>query len=234
MKIFLVGFFMAVSGPLFAGAGAADFEKSADVFFLPWIGKDYGGNAGIFEKRVFVVGASHYADGFEDCLRGNGREIWRAMTRNAVRDYLDPNFRAETKWKATYTSFINAVFGRSATAEERRRFFDSVVFFNYLQRTEGRDGNESRPEFYSEDRHFLAFREIVSALEPDIIIVWGRKVWNELSRRFPDAERDAAFPRRIRAEFGGRSVVLLGVRHPSVAFPREAHHELFLPLLKSE
>lgn len=98
MKIFAGLMLAAICA---AGTGmracAPDFASSENVFFLPHVGKDYGGGqGGIFGKRVCVVGASHYARGYEDCLRGNGRDVWRMMTRNAVRDYLDPNFRAET------------------------------------------------------------------------------------------------------------------------------------------
>lgn len=196
-------------------AASADFSASEHVFFLPHVGKDYGKSSSLFGKRLCVVGASHYAEGFEGCLRGNGRDVWRAMTRNVVRDYLDPDFHAGTRWPATYTRFLGAFFGRAPSAEERRRFFDSVVFFNYLQRPEGAGGRESRPELYADDRHFRAFSEVVSATRPDVIVVWGDKVWGELSRRFPDAEKANAFPRCVRAEIGGRAVVLLGVRHPS-------------------
>lgn len=222
--IFAAGCFAASA----AGENAPpDFSASEHVFFLPHVGKDYGGRGSIFGKRLCVVGASHYAPDVEDFQSGNGREIWRMMTRNTVHDYLDPNFRAERRWKSTYTKFVNAFFGRGTTVEERRRFFDSVVFFNYLQRLEGRDGNESHPEYYAEVLHFLAFREIVSATRPDVVVAWGSKVWGELSRRFPEAERSAAFPRRIRAEIDGHAFTLLGVRHPSAAFSRGKHEALF-------
>lgn len=224
--IFAAGCFAASAA---AGENASpDFSASEHVFFLPHVGEDYGGNGSIFEKRLCVVGASHYAPDVEDFQSGNDREIWRMMTCSTVRDYLDPNFRAERRWKSTYTKFVNAFFGRGTTVEERRRFFDSVVFFNYLQRLEGRDGNESRPEYYAEELHFLAFREIVSATRPDVVVAWGRKVWGALSRRFPEAERSGAFPRRIRAEIDGHAFTLIGVRHPSSrSFSRAAHETLF-------
>lgn len=186
--IFAAGCFAASA----AGENAPpDFSASKHVFFLPHVGKDYGGNGSIFGKRLCVVGASHYAD-VEDFQCGNDRKNWRKMTLKVVQDYLDPGFHA--RWKSTYTKFVNAFFGRGTSVEERRRFFDSIVFFNYLQRLEGRNGNDSHPEYYAEERHFLAFREIVSATRPDVVVVWGSKVRKELSRRLPEAVCSATCP----------------------------------------
>lgn len=217
-----------------AGTGmracAPDFASSENVFFLPHVGKGYGGQGGIFGKRVCVVGASHYARGYEDCLRGNGRDVWRMMTRNAVRDYLDPNFRAETSWKSTYTKFINTFFDAPTGTRERRRFFDSVVFFNYLQRPEGENGNESHPELYAEECHFRAFCEIISAMKPDVVIVWGGKVRSALFRNFGVSEKDFISENCICAEIGGHRFRLIGVVHPSHAFPQKKYREIFRAL----
>ncbi len=218
---------LGVSGVGMQAEALPDFSASENVFFLPHIGKDYGGNASIFDKRVCVVGASHYARGYEDCLRGNGREVWRMMTRNTVRDYLDSEFRAETRWKATYTKFINAFFDTPTGTDERRRFFDSVVFFNYLQQPEGEDGNESHPELYADERHFKAFCEIISATKPDVVIVWGGKVRGALFRKLAPTEKDFVSENRIRAEVGGHEFLLIAVRHPSQAFPQEKYREIF-------
>ena len=34
---------------------------SSNIFFQPFVGKDYA-NGGIFDKRIMILGESHYCD----------------------------------------------------------------------------------------------------------------------------------------------------------------------------
>lgn len=79
----------------------------------------------------------------------------------------------------------------------------------------------------TDERHFKAFCEIISATKPDVVIVWGGKVRGALFRKLAPTEKDFVSENRIRAEVGGHEFLLIAVRHPSQAFPQEKYREIF-------
>ena len=74
-----------------------------DRFFDPWVGTSYGG--GIFDRKVMVVGASHYCGaGCRDCGDPNVHSDCRGFTSQVVRDYLDDGYGGDSDWKRTFGS----------------------------------------------------------------------------------------------------------------------------------
>lgn len=116
-------------------------------FFTHWVGRLYVGRGSILLKRVMVLGASHYCGNkCPDCGDPTAHPDCAVFTKDVVRDYLADNY--SDTWMATFTTFINSAYGRSTTSDERKRFMDSVVFANFLQRSEGRDANEKHNEYF--------------------------------------------------------------------------------------
>ena len=152
-----------------------------EPFFDPWVGSNYGCD-GI--QKVMIVGASHYCEesgaAVDKCPCGCGKSSvrCRGMTRKVIHCYLTSEDR--TGWVKTYTKFINSLYGREATQTEREVVLDHVVFMNYLQRVEGSGSGEKHNEYFKAPCHFHAFCNVVLRYRPDVVIVWGDRVWRAM------------------------------------------------------
>ena len=197
----------------------------ATPFFTPWIGCLYGGRGSALPKRVMVLGASHYCGNrCADCGNPKAHPECAVFTRDVVRDYLSD--KCSGYWKKTFTTFINSVFGRATTAEERRQFMDSIVFANFLQRAEGRDANEKHNEYFQLPANLDAFKATIREYRPDVIVTWGDRVWNaipwDLGYGMAEKVRDGVF----RYPFSDHTFLLLGLHHPSIGYPSGESHQL--------
>jgi hypothetical protein len=196
-----------------------------DRFFDPWVGTAYGG--GIFDKKVLVVGASHYCgDGCSDCGDPDAHPGCRGFTRRVVRDYLDDGYAGDSDWKRTFSAFVDSVFGRETSANERDSFFDSIVFTNYLQRAEGRDADEKYGEWFDDSRHLRAFLSLLDEYRPDVVVVWGSRVWNAIPWNLGDGEADRVTDDIFRFRRSGHEFLLVKLHHPSQGYPFAASHAI--------
>ena len=196
-----------------------------DRFFDPWVGTSYGD--GLFDRKVMVVGASHYCgDGCRDCGDPAAHPECRGFTQQVVSDYLDDAYSGDSDWKRTFSTFVNSVFGRDASADERESFFDSVVFANYLQRSEGRDAVEKHGEWFNDNQHLRAFLALVDEYHPDVVVIWGSRVWNAIPWDLGDGEADRVADGIYRFHRGGRDFLMVKLHHPSQGYPFEASHTI--------
>jgi len=196
-----------------------------DRFFDPWVGTSYGD--GLFDRKVMVVGASHYCgDGCRDCGDPAAHPECRGFTQQVVSDYLDDAYSGDSDWKRTFSTFVNSVFGRDASADERELFFDSVVFANYLQCAEGRDSDEKHDGLFEDERHLRAFLALVDEFRPDVVVVWGSRVWNAIPWDFGDGEADCVADGVYRFPRGGRDFLMVNLHHPSQGYPFAVSHAI--------
>lgn len=142
-----------------------------DVFFHPWVGKNYP-NGGIFGKKILVLGESHYC-GNEEC---QGKCGFRAFPEGGCEDFTDKVIKyylsgRTDKWTPTFRKFERSLVNKETTIEESNEIWQSLAFYNYLQiaMTDTRQGGEY--EDYQEAGQ--AFFEVCEKLLPDLIIVWG-------------------------------------------------------------
>ena len=192
-------------------------------FFYPWVGKKYGCDS---VKKVMIVGASHYCEKSEaavdKCPYGCGKcsVHCRRMTREVINCYQKSEDR--TGWVKTYTKFINSLYGREATQAEREEVLDHVVFMNYLQRVEGSGSGEKHNEYFKEPCHFHSFCNVVLRYLPDVVIVWGDRVWRAILDSICEWNNEAEMDYQL-AKRGWTADVrvndftfkLLSVYHPS-------------------
>lgn len=211
--------------------------KFSSVFFEPWVGKDYGGTNSIFKQKVLILGDSHYCGTCDSCGERSAHLECTGFTIQIVRDYLNPE--RKPKWKKTYTTFLNSVFGKSTSIDERERFFDSVAFYNFLQVSAGEDPQSANAYDYNEQRHHDAFFEMLSYVLPDTIVVWGDRVWNVLYNDWgfgkpkegkKIAARNTIFSQYQIYPYQGKEIMLIGVHHPCSGFPSEITHEVLSQL----
>jgi len=207
------------------------------VRILPWLGENYHNGGGVFRQRTLILGGSQYSPDSEDFHTEEGRIKWQGFTQEVVHYYFDPNDKGA--WKKTYTSFINSVYGGQSNDEQRGRFFDAIIFYNYLQEIAGATASEAVNYDYKAPQHFAAFLEILNEYQPDVVISWGTKVWDALPNEWGYGAALTSDPIMIEGRntgcvysypFQGRTIRLVGVRHPSIGYSPEFHHKLFKQL----
>jgi hypothetical protein len=147
-----------------------------NVFFPPWVGKFYF-EKGYNGKKIMVLGESHYCGDCDSCK--NTIEECRFVI-NLVNDYLNYKNRNGKfyNWMRTFTRFTNIFFGEQCNIEKINNFWNSIIYYNYVQKsTEDKRISPTQQMFKnSED----AFFQILKEYNPDIIIVWGKRLWDSL------------------------------------------------------
>ena len=150
------------------------------VNFTPWVGVNYAN--GIGGKKILVLGESHYCSEkleggrcFPSCERSKMDEDCHNLTINVVADIRN-NYSGES-YQQTFLCFERAVAGHELTQKEQEEFWDSVMFYNYMQYAQSgpRQPLEQQPDDSSE-----AFKEILEEYMPDCIIIWGVRLYDYL------------------------------------------------------
>lgn len=154
-------------------------------YFKPWIGDDYRQA----QNKILVIGDSHYCGGCEICgVHGmlSPEDIGECsnFTRNTVQAYL--KFRMGTGGKEnwmtkTFYQFDKIFYGKEeVTLEESLKLWNSVSFYNFLQTAYV--GAADNTIYTANDYTLstpLAF-EVIQELQPDLIIVWGNRAYDNL------------------------------------------------------
>lgn len=138
-----------------------------NVFFKPWVGKNYH-TGGIFKKKILVVGESHYCGGCNECGLKYSPECDELTTTGVMEFYLAGN---TDTWTPTFKKFERSLVNKETTLEESRDIWNSIAFFNFLQVAMNGSRQAGRHEDYIEGQKALS--EVVDELQPDLIIVWG-------------------------------------------------------------
>jgi hypothetical protein len=113
-----------------------------NVIFTPWVGKDYYNNENK-NKRIMVLGESHYCNRWEWDEK-HQKECWATKEKKCnERDFhinlLLDYYNADDKrgkfhiWFRTFTKFTNVFSGKKCEDKEKISFWNSVVFYNYVQ-----------------------------------------------------------------------------------------------------
>ncbi|GHV66121.1 hypothetical protein FACS1894199_08880 [Bacteroidia bacterium] len=174
------------------------------VFYLPWVGREYW--QGIHGKKVLVLGESHYATE-EDNLPSLTNDVIGYYLR-----YLAGEVEHEG-WMNTYTKFANScpIVGEA--------FWQSVVFYNFVQVP--MSGSRRSPSGDDFAAGAVPFFEVLANYEPDVVIVWGKRLWEHL----PDGGTWSDF--EVLDENGGRfyyyhvngkQIPAYQVTHPSAGY----------------
>ncbi|EFD5358390.1 hypothetical protein [Escherichia coli] len=132
--------------------------------FMPFIGSKYEDS--IYGVRVLVLGLSHYGDDDDN---------YPEFTRDVV---------AENAYKSgnrffTILSNVLRLSRDNINDEQRRLVWANVSFYNYIQEIVGDKGRISptREMWHNANAPFL---DIVKQLKPDVILVLGTELWDQL------------------------------------------------------
>lgn len=192
------------------------------IHFNPWIGKNYL-TKGYQGKHILILGESHYcseelSEGgrchpqckeenmFVDCISQT-----KDVVQEAVYDYRG------LPYQQTFLCFERAVAGKKLTQTEREEFWEGVAFYNYVQFAQSGPRTAPKPEHwvYSEK----AFKLLLSVYEPDYIIVWGVRLYNNIPKwgaqecKLELGDGDTADYRIYSTP--GKEIPVLKVHHPS-------------------
>jgi len=204
------------------------------LFFRPWVGSTYT-TGGIFGKRVMILGESHYCDkGCADCSNARVHPECYAFTNGVVNDYLDESIEREG-WMSTYLKFERSLVGHETDGKERRRIWDSVLFYNYLQTAMGGPRKAGTNKQYEEAAE--PFFEVLEQYRPQYVIVWGDRLWKYL----PGGERWSWNADIVVDDYvnkcgnytlnDGTKVKIMAVNHPSAGYSWDYWHKVICQFL---
>ena len=136
--------------------------------FRPWTGEGYGEvNDFGLPANLLIVGESHY---------GNPKGWDRQITVGVVREYCkDGGY-------SFFTKIIRTVLGPDTpadTSEQRTRFFKSVAFYNYVQRSVG-NAPDIPPTKEMWDEAAAPFHTTLESLRPTHILACGMRLWDNM------------------------------------------------------
>jgi hypothetical protein len=235
---------------IFAATKRNDMSKDIleNVFFLPYVGNKYESGlrlkedgtieAGTEENKglkVMVLGESHYCgDECAECGLASTckQNLCRKFTQDVITYYLNYLEGKEEfePWMNTFTKFGKALTGKD---ERSKKIWDSVMFYNYVQRAI----NTARTSPISEDfkNSQKAFFEVLEAYKPDIIICWGKRLYNNLpnnGKQGEDIETEYEFIETWIYELKNspKETIVIPIYHPSVGFDWSYWHKVIIYL----
>lgn len=146
----------------------------------PWVGESYA-SGGVFGKRVLVLGESHYCFDVEQgkcpgCSIGNMKDECHSQTEDVIYEFVN-DYHGDG-YQQTFLCFERSLAGRELNEDERKRLWNSVIFYNYFQLDT--TGARMAPNSNSTQMSEKAFHDLLEEFSPNAIIVWGVRLYNLL------------------------------------------------------
>ncbi|HBC3401587.1 TPA: hypothetical protein KDX79_003445 [Vibrio parahaemolyticus] len=136
------------------------------IVFKPWVGRNYTTNN--FGARILVLGESHY---------GSPEDEYEDYTIDVVKMWGQENRLAFfTKIAKTLLNYDSSDY---LNEHERYALWENVSFYNYVQAIVGEEAR-IRPSSEMWKKSEMAFQEVIQRLEPQIIIVLGKELADNL------------------------------------------------------
>lgn len=206
-------------------------KYSNNVKFPPWEGMEYQyGILGFDEDghiiygtkdkpgiKLLVLGDSHYCAKQSDAVE--------SITNTIIKDLLNPESEFEL-YKNTYTKFIKSLTGHIDvfTIESKVEAWNHILFYNYVQEAMSKPRQSpSEKQFYEAQAPFF---EVLEKNSPDLIIVWGKRLYNRLPHSGKQCQ-DLNLPLDLGKdcsleiwayEVKGKWIPVLSINHPSGAY----------------
>jgi hypothetical protein len=189
------------------------------VFFRPWVGDDY--QRGFRGRRVLVLGESHYQ--WDDKI-----PAYEDLTIDCIKEQLSGEH--SKFWTNIAITFLNA----HPSPAEKRAFWSSVAFYNYVQEFAG-FGPRVRPSDQSWERSEPAFWEVLDALRPECVIALGYRLWARMPDRGERGPDIASAPQQwtwwYPIPMSDARVLAYAIRHPSSGFSGTTWHPYVMSAL---
>ena len=199
-------------------------------FFEPWIGGNYE-NGGLFGKKILALGDSHYCDSCEVCGVAGEYRCVTDFTKETVSEYLD-GFYGTQGWPSTFRKFERMLSGNFYTEKsDAIAIWNSIAFYNFLQTANNTYARTAYLEEYY-DKSLPYFWQVLDELSPDIVIVWGNKVWNHLPSEGWVYEPIDEYKEVGYYERNGKKITFILIKHPSYPHSYDYESEIVNKLIK--
>lgn len=207
-----------------------------NVFFKPYVGKNYF--EGYLGKKLLILGESHYCDGnkcneTEICLQLPDCNSFTKDRLSEFFDYKKGILEAES-WMRTFTRFTNVFLGEKVGDEDLLRFWDRVMFYNYVQYpTQGPRKSPTKQDFENSE---TAFFEILEEYRPDLIIIWGARLEKELPLKNKTISNfeilNESGHKFHYYDISGKKIPAYAIYHPSLPMFLDSHHDFLKEALR--
>ena len=175
-----------------------------NVFFRPWKGNNYE-EGGLFQKRILILGTSHYQ-----------WDEYIPLTKNLTIECVEEQLGGTSTYPF-WTKIVAAFLNRTPSLQDKRQFWHGVAFYNYVQCNVGL-APRIPPKFEMWVRSEPGFIEVLRALAPECIIVLGYQLWKRLpSIGHEEAPMDGAKQTEtwLYPLDDGREALAYAILHPS-------------------
>lgn len=214
-----------------------NLQDNKEIGFLPWEGDKYGNGILGYDnnnsilygktlnqgKKIMVLGESHYCANPET-------EATKDITIKVIEDLLDPLSEHEG-YKNTYTKFAKSFIGNLQYNQQNKEdFWQHILFYNYVQSPiTGTRIAPSDSQFKESEK---AFFEILSKYQPDLVIVWGKRLYTNL----PQSGKQLADLEITQGQYvgkateiwsyqiGTKTIPIMPITHPSAGYELELHN----------
>ncbi|WP_041608898.1 hypothetical protein [Thiomonas arsenitoxydans] len=194
-------------------------EFPASVYFQPWVGGAF--EEGLWGRRTLILGQSHYQ-------WDSDVPVTADLTRQCIEEQ-----RSGEDSVAHWTKIAMVAIGHAPTLDEKRRFWDSVAYANFIQESVGH-GPRVGPKSEMIEAAKEPFLATLEVLRPDVVWVLGYTLWNWLPE---EATAGPTIQKNVRAlscwydlapqprmSQPVRRVLAVRMLHPSAGFSSAAWH----------
>jgi hypothetical protein len=137
--------------------------NATSVRFTPWVGSEYlEGHCGL---RTLLVCESHYGD-----KKHERPTVTPEIIKALALGEKHPRATGKLRRHPHFTKIMSALMNvrQSFTREQKRQFWNSVAYYNFLQ--EFISATRVEPSKDAWERGKAAFSEVLDVLKPDLII----------------------------------------------------------------
>lgn len=136
----------------------------------------------------------------------------------------------------TFVKFERSLVGKMIDGALRRKIWDSVIFYDYLQVAMTGPRKAGTSAQYKQAAN--AFFEVIDKYEPECIIVWGKRLWNNMpNERWQDGDDIVVDGNHIATGYyllsNGKRAKVVAVYHPSGGYSWDYWHKVIQGLLAS-
>lgn len=207
----------------------------SSINFEPWVGKSYA-TTGYKGKKILVLGESHYcknelANGgrcYPLCKKEHMNNACFSQTQDVVHEAVY-DYGGQLYLRC-FIVLERAVTGKELSQQEREEFWQSVVFYNYVQYALPGPGQLPNNDYWGKSEK--PFVEMLEKYMPDYIIVWGARLYNSLPKL-----GGHALKMKVSNEYtadvwayliNGKNIQALKIYHPSMPRGKKWHfwHEV--------
>lgn len=203
------------------------------AFFHPFVGKRYQDCTGINGRKVLVVGDSFYCTKtackyHSECTNTENRNSRKydeicpeRLKHTGTNEKLiplhdEPTVAIDEYESYAYLNFKGLLQLLMGEDSENINVWDYVAFTNYIQFFLP---NSRTSSAFIDKKNYLAFKEVVKELEPDIVVTWGNAVADAIRNEYGigDIKDELKIHQYYynKMELEGHSFTILNLYHPS-------------------